>query len=215
MNSKRSQPPALAMFLLCHLCPKENREVLIGDLVESFREGHSDGWFWRQALIALVAGVSKGLRLQWPQACFAVAGTLVIQRESWIMRMPAIERLWERGISLQWPLSTAYDFGFTAVLATLMLLPLLAILLLLGRTASWHSLLRTLSISFPLLVASNVVSLFLWGPQPTFRALLILIPFFMLLISALVGCSPWGRAVEARPGISVRLRKSIRSREAQ
>lgn len=215
MNSERSQPPHLAFFLLRHLCPKENREVLIGDLLESFREGQSDGWFWRQVLIAILAGASKRLRLHWPQVCFAVAGTLVIQRESWIFRMPTIERLWERGISLQWPLSTAYDLGFTAVLATLMLLPLLAILLLLGQTFSWHSLLRTLSITFPLLVASNVVGLFLWGPQQTFRALSILIPFFMLLVSASVGCAPWGKGVGTRWGISVRLRKSIRSQEAQ
>ena len=76
MSKERSQPPTLAVFLLRHLCPKDNQEALIGDLLESFREGRSDGWFWRQVLIALLAGVSKGLRLHWPQICFAVVGTL-------------------------------------------------------------------------------------------------------------------------------------------
>jgi len=70
MSNERSQPPTLAVFLLRHLGPKDNREVLIGDLLESFREGRSNGWFWRQVLIALLAGVSKGLRLHWPQICF-------------------------------------------------------------------------------------------------------------------------------------------------
>jgi hypothetical protein len=222
MSNERSQPPAFAVFLLRHLCPKDNREVLIGDLLESFREGRSDGWFWRQVLIALLAGVSKGLRLHWPQICFAVVGSLVIVLESWIMRMPAIERLRVRGFSLQWPLSTAYDFGFRAALAALMLQPLLAVLLLLGRVFRWASLLRTFSISF-LLVGASLVALALvpaptagYKPPPrTFGALLMdliqlhwfllmLVPFFILLISAWVGCAPSGR-----------LRQSIRSRESQ
>ena len=93
MSNERSQPPTLAILVLRHLCPKDNREVLIGDLLETFREGRSDRWFWRQVLVALLAGVSKGLRLHWPRICFAVAGTLVIVLEPWIMRMHAIERL--------------------------------------------------------------------------------------------------------------------------
>jgi hypothetical protein len=88
MSNGRSQPPTLGMFLLRHLCPKDNREILIGDLLESFREGRSDGWFWRQVLIALLAGVSKGLRLHWPEICFAVAGTFVIPLEWWICGSP-------------------------------------------------------------------------------------------------------------------------------
>ena len=224
MSNEQSQPPTLGMFLLRHLCPKDNREILIGDLLESFREGRSDGWFWRQVLIALLAGVSKGLRLHWPQICFAVAGTFVILIEWWIMRIPEIERLWARGISLQWPWCTAYDLGFRAALAALMLQPLLAIVLLLGRVFSWASLFRTFSISFLLVAASLVVVLGLlplptsgYRPPPsTFRAFLMnliqfqwhplrYVPFFIgLLISAWVGCAPSGG-----------LRQSIRSRENQ
>src|SRR5215469_17604164 len=223
MSNERSQPPTLAVFLLRHLCPKDNREVLIGDLIESFRDGRSDGWFWRQVLIALLVGVSKGLRLHWPQICFAVAGTLVIVLESWIIRVPAIERLRVPGISLQWPLSTAYDFGFHAALTALMLQPLLAVLLLLGRVFSWASLLRTFLISFLLVGPSRAVALVLvpaptsgYTPPPrTFGAFLMdliqfhwhpfmLVPFFILLISALVGCAPSGR-----------LRQTIRSQENQ
>jgi hypothetical protein len=149
MSSERSQPSALAIFLLRHLCPEDNREVLIGDLLESFREGQSDGWFWRQVLIALLAGVWKGLRLHWPQICFAFAGTLVIiVLEWWIMLDSGHSRPWDGGISVQWPLSGVYEFGFRSLFVAVMLQPLLAILLRLSRTFSWHSLLRTFSISF-------------------------------------------------------------------
>jgi hypothetical protein len=210
MNNARQQPPALAFFLLRHLCPKDNREVLIGDLLEGFRGGRSDSWFWRQVLVALLVGGSKELRLHWPQICFAVIGTLVIPLESWLMRMPTIERLWARGISLQLPLSTAYDFGFQAALAALMLQPFLAVLLFLGRAFNWASLLRTFSISFLLVGALRVVA-FAFVPAPssgyrppphTFETFLIdliqrwhwhpfmLVLFFILLISAWSGCRP-------------------------
>ena len=104
MSNERSQPPTLAVFLLRHLCPKDNREVLIGDLLESFREGRSDGWFWHQVLIALLAGVSRRLRLHWPQICFAAAGTALLWRSSWIriMRIPPIEHVRVWGIGLPW-----------------------------------------------------------------------------------------------------------------
>jgi hypothetical protein len=38
MNSERPQPPALAVFLLRHLCPKDRQEALTGDLFERFGE---------------------------------------------------------------------------------------------------------------------------------------------------------------------------------
>ena len=86
MSNERSQPPTLAVFLLRHLCPKDNQEALIGDLLESFREGRSDGWFWRQVLIALLAGVSKGLRLHWPQICAFHRCILIVwpRSRSWL-----------------------------------------------------------------------------------------------------------------------------------
>jgi hypothetical protein len=218
MSNEPTQPPQLAVFLLRHLHPKDNREVLIGDLVESFREGRSERWFWGQVLVALTVGISRALPLLWPEISFAFAGTLVIQLESWIMRMPLIERLWAQGISLRSPLPTIYDFGFQAALGAIMLQPLLAVVLLLARRFSWYSVLRTFSICFLLLMASDVVVI-LWGmnshvsayrpPPATLRdfvmrvlhsqhPFLMLIPFFALLISALVG---WSRPVQLRQGV--------------
>jgi hypothetical protein len=60
MNSERSQPPALASWLLRHLCSRKDREALTGDLYERFGEGQSERWFWRQVLIAILVGAVRG-----------------------------------------------------------------------------------------------------------------------------------------------------------
>jgi hypothetical protein len=192
MNSKGSQPPALAVWLLRRLCHKGNDDALAGDLFEKFGERQSDGWFWRQVLIAILVGVSTELRVHWPQICFSLAGTPLLWFSSTeIIRTPAIERLWAWGIGLPWPMSTAYDFGFQAALAALMVQPILAALLLLDRTFSWSSATRTLLISFALLAAAQSAR-FLWIshlPSPMTRFLFMaLMPSVALLISAWFGC---------------------------
>ncbi len=78
MNSKGSQPPTLAVWLLRHLCPKGNDDALTGDLFERFGERQSDGWFWRQVLIAILVGVSKELRVHWPQICWNSVALVLI-----------------------------------------------------------------------------------------------------------------------------------------
>lgn len=51
------QPPRPATWLLNHLDCGDNVESLLGDLVESYRQGRSDSWYWRQVLLAvLVSG---------------------------------------------------------------------------------------------------------------------------------------------------------------
>ena len=50
MNAPR--PPHLALWLLNSLLPEN--EPLIGDLVEEFQHRRSRGWFWRQAIAAIV-----------------------------------------------------------------------------------------------------------------------------------------------------------------
>ena len=56
MNTEKPHPPAVAVWLLRRLYPKRHREVLIGDLLEKFGEGHSDAWFWRQVVVAILVG---------------------------------------------------------------------------------------------------------------------------------------------------------------
>jgi hypothetical protein len=56
---KSSQPPVFATWLLKHLCPGQYSEALAGDLVEEYRRGRSESWYWRQVLVAIV-GHNRG-----------------------------------------------------------------------------------------------------------------------------------------------------------
>jgi hypothetical protein len=64
MNSERSQPPALASWLLRRLCSTKDREALTGDLYERFGEGQSERWFWRQVVIAILVGAARGFSVR-------------------------------------------------------------------------------------------------------------------------------------------------------
>ncbi len=48
----RNDPPPLATWILEHCVPPRRDEALAGDLMEDFRAGRSDAWYWRQALAA-------------------------------------------------------------------------------------------------------------------------------------------------------------------
>ena len=57
---KSSQPPAFATWLLKHLCSGQYTDALAGDLVEEYRRGRSESWYWRQVLVAIVSHSQGG-----------------------------------------------------------------------------------------------------------------------------------------------------------
>jgi len=73
---KSSKPPALATWLVEHMNPGGRNEALAGDLLEQFSQGRSVTWYWRQVLVAIVAGFMKEWRiLVWAggaTACWAL-----------------------------------------------------------------------------------------------------------------------------------------------
>jgi hypothetical protein len=56
------EPPKLAVWLLRRWASPYQREALLGDLVELYRAGHSQAWYWRQTLVALTLARVRTLR---------------------------------------------------------------------------------------------------------------------------------------------------------
>jgi hypothetical protein len=62
----RQGPPIFATWLLQHLGDPYRREALIGDLIEEYRRGRSNAWYWRQVSFAALAGGLSALRRKLP-----------------------------------------------------------------------------------------------------------------------------------------------------
>src|SRR5215471_2020337 len=195
MNGERSRPPALAAWLLRHMCRNEVHASLAGDLLERFDEGASGGWFWRQVLTIVLIRASNGLRVHWPQILFSIAGGVILLFWGWrlligVLGETRIARIRDWGLGLGSPMSVVYDLGIRSLLAALTIQPILAVLLVLDRAFRWRSLLRTLLISVPL-IAANVAA-FQWWASPGMASVVLFLALILctLLVSAWVGCQP-------------------------
>lgn len=134
-----SSPPVVAAWLLEHLTPGPEKEILAGDLLEQFRAGRSAGWYWRQVLAAVGIGLMREVRVERSLIAFALLWNAPIP-VLWLYFLRSeshsdfIGRLW----SLPWPWSTISATIVTlmpdlAYLWTGMLLCLLLRFLLTGR----------------------------------------------------------------------------------
>lgn len=189
MNREPSRPPALAAWLLRHVCAQDNREELIGDLLERFAVRPSRGWFWSQVLTANLVGAVRSVQAHWPQVCFAIAGTPLDHLGS-PGRSQLLAHVWWWGsLGLPWPLSAAFEVSFWSGVVAMMAQPILAVLLFLDHTFNWFSLMRTYAISLALGSAVNLAAsedVFLKWPLKPLSWLLL--DFAMLLVAAWVGC---------------------------
>jgi len=193
MNGERSRPPALAAWLLRHMCRNEVHASLVGDLLERFDEGESDGWFWRQVLTIVLIRASNGLRAHWPQILFSIAGGVILLFWGWrlligVLGETLIARIRDWGLGLRSPMSVLYDLVIRSLFAAMTVQPILAVLLVLDRAFRWRSLLRTLLISVPL-IAANVAA-FEWWASPGMASVVLFLALILctLLVSAWVGC---------------------------
>src|SRR5262249_51265431 len=55
-------PPTLPIWMLERFLPSDERDALIGDLIEQHARGRSAGWFWRQAAGALCQQLVREVR---------------------------------------------------------------------------------------------------------------------------------------------------------
>lgn len=67
---KRIDPPPLASWVLEHLSAGEQDEALAGDLLEEFRTGRTDAWYWSQVLAAVAVKWFESLGGRAPMLVF-------------------------------------------------------------------------------------------------------------------------------------------------
>jgi len=108
------EPPQLATWMLDHLTPADRDEALAGDLLEVFRSGRSNGWYWRQVIAACAVAWFRSLRSRLPLLGFALL---------WSTLAPAWVALLEKGadrpliaivLNQHWLLAAALWVGLSA-----------------------------------------------------------------------------------------------------
>jgi len=111
---KRNNPPAVATWILEHLCPAGRNDALAGDLLEEFRQGRSSLWYWRQVLAAIAVGCAKEARTQWLVMVFSVLWTVPVPAlDIFVLRRIEMTRFFAQRWDLAWPYSTIADLGLT------------------------------------------------------------------------------------------------------
>jgi hypothetical protein len=53
------EPPALAAWLLGRFVAGDRSEALLGDLFEEYQTGRTNGWYWRETLVALLISMRR------------------------------------------------------------------------------------------------------------------------------------------------------------
>lgn len=157
MNTAKPHPPAVAVWLLRSLYPERHREALIGDLLEKFGEGHSDAWFWRQVVVAILVGSPR-----WSDIGVAAVGTGLIWWVPWTGLIPIAERTtW-----LNWGAQARW-LAVIEITTALAVLPVFAWRLRLGQALGWRSLLKVFTISAALFAAGDLLTLSLCESNST------------------------------------------------
>jgi hypothetical protein len=157
---KRTDPPALAVWMLEHLTFAAGTQALAGDLLEEFRAGRSQGWYWRQVLMAIGIGVSRQIVSHWPAMLFAALWTLLAPAlHFYTVRKLAESAFIARRWSLPWPYSTICDIGLDLGCALFYIWAGLVLYLLLSkreqRSLNLRALPRALRISLPVFVVAT------------------------------------------------------------
>jgi hypothetical protein len=74
---RRREPPQLATWMLEHLTPADRDEAVSGDLIEVFRTGRSDRWYWRQVLHACLLAWCQSLRARFSLFVFVLLWSML------------------------------------------------------------------------------------------------------------------------------------------
>ena len=109
---KRREPPPLATWMLEHCTTGDGNEALAGDVLEGFRSGRSDAWYWRQALAACLFSWINYLRARLSLLVFAFLWSMLAP--AWTAILDRVENnslvlnlMWR----MDWPFSTIATFS--------------------------------------------------------------------------------------------------------
>jgi hypothetical protein len=156
----RMEPPPIASWILEHCIPGQRDQALAGDLLEEFQGGRSHGWYWRQALAAVLVGWIKYLGNRSSLIVFAVL---------WSMLAPAwaavVDRMQVR--DAPWPLEVAVWLGLSLAFVWTGMLLFACLHRQLAQAAGARKLARAFGVAagvfLPAYVATFVLAnLFLW-----------------------------------------------------
>ena len=95
----RREPPSSATWMLEHLTPSDRDEALGGDLLEEFRGGRSDAWYWRQVLAACAISWLRSIQARLPLLVFTLLWSMLAP--AWkvfcdrIESAPILDRIWQ------------------------------------------------------------------------------------------------------------------------
>ena len=183
-------PSTVALWLLRR---SGASEALVGDLIESFHQGRSHAWFWKQVLIVIALGHHA------PPLAFALVGTLLpffLDNQMFPLRN------WITWWNLPWPWSQlVFEFSlnwFVPLAAS----PILIAGLVWQRKFRWIGLVRTLLFAQLLLLTLPYLAALLpasarlrHSPTNPWSVLFVAAWFTVLLASAWLGCRSPRRAV--------------------
>jgi hypothetical protein len=85
--------------MLRHLSAGDRDEALDGDLLEVFRLGRSNAWYWRQVAAACAVSWCDGVTARWPALAFALLWSMLApvwdQIVDKIEALPVFDRIWQ------------------------------------------------------------------------------------------------------------------------
>ena len=111
---RSSGPPTLATWLMTRFVSGEKRESLVGDLIEQYRRGRSSGWYWRQAISAIITSfTAEAWRHKVLAICVVAVGMYLPDIYMFIMQVSGLRWLdrWHPPL-MNWLLKAELDGVF-------------------------------------------------------------------------------------------------------
>lgn len=106
---------ALATWMVEHLTFGLNSQALSGDLLEELQLGRSPGWYWRQVLVAVAAGLLSRIRAFAIPLLFCALWTSLYPGWNFLNKAMLGREMPEGWTALAWPYSALLPLGYGMV----------------------------------------------------------------------------------------------------